>query len=147
MSDEATKIEIDQYYAHPPRKVWRALTTPALMAQWLMEPDGFAPVTGTRFSLRAAPIPAVAFSGNIACEVLDVVQTERLRISWADADAMDPNLWTITWDLHAEGRGTRVLLTHSGFDPDDPVQQLSRKIMRGGWPGITRRLGETLDAI
>jgi uncharacterized protein YndB with AHSA1/START domain len=103
-----------------------------------------APITGTRFSLRAAPIPGVDFSGNIACEVLDVIETERLRITWADAAADDPYPWTITWDLRPEGHGTRVLLTHSGFDPDDPVQQRSRTIMRGGWPGVTRRLGQTL---
>lgn len=48
--------------------------------------------------------------------------------------------------LAAEGAGTRLLLEHSGFDPDDPTQQLARRIMGGGWRSqILRRLAEVLD--
>ncbi|MFI6042807.1 SRPBCC domain-containing protein [Nocardia sp. NPDC051321] len=147
MTEDLTAIEVDQFYPHPPAKVWRALTTPELMGQWLMEPDGFEPVLGCRFSMRAKPIPAVNFSGEVACEVLDVIEAERLQISWADATAADPADWRITWSLHPEGRGTRVLLRHSGFDPDDPLQQLSRRMMGGGWPTVARNLGKALDAI
>ncbi|MBF6237012.1 SRPBCC family protein [Nocardia otitidiscaviarum] len=146
MSDDPTSIELDQFYPHPPAKVWRALTTPALMARWLMEPDGFEPVVGTRFGLRAEPIAATNFSGDISCEVLEAVAPKRLRISWDDANADRPTGWVITWDLHPEGTGTRVVLTHSGFDPDDATAQLSRSIMRGGWPGVLRRLDEALAA-
>ena len=69
-------IEIDQFYPHPPQRVWQTLTTPELMARWLMEPSGFAPVVGTRFSFRgphrmcacrnsstAASIPAAVWLG------------------------------------------------------------------------------------
>ncbi|WP_067547678.1 SRPBCC family protein [Nocardia crassostreae] len=144
MTDDPTTIELDQFYSHAPGKVWRALTTPSLMAQWLMEPDGFEPVVGTRFSLRAKPIPATNFSGEISCEVLEAVPPKRLRISWEDAAAERPTGWTVTWDLHPEGHGTRVVLTHNGFDPDDPTAQLSRSIMRGGWPSILHRLDAVL---
>ncbi|GAB4584891.1 SRPBCC family protein [Nocardia sp. IFM 10818] len=144
MTDDPSTIELDQFYPHAPAKVWRALTTPALMARWLMEPEGFEPVVGTRFRLRAKPIAATNFSGEISCEVLEAVPAERLRITWEDAAATAPAGWTVTWDLHPEGRGTRVVLTHSGFDPDDPTAQLSRSIMRGGWPGILRRLEQAL---
>jgi uncharacterized protein YndB with AHSA1/START domain len=56
-------IEIDQFYPHPPQRVWQALTAPEFMARWLMEPSGFAPVVGTRFSFRGQPMPSVDFSG------------------------------------------------------------------------------------
>jgi uncharacterized protein YndB with AHSA1/START domain len=49
-------IEIDQFYPHPPQRVWRALTTPELMARWLMQPSGFAPVVATRFSFQGQPM-------------------------------------------------------------------------------------------
>jgi uncharacterized protein YndB with AHSA1/START domain len=138
-------IEIDQFYLHPPQRVWQALTTPELMARWLMQPSGFAPVVGTRFTFHGQPMPSVGFSGEIACEVLDVVEGEQLAISWADARSDEPSAWVVSWTLHPEGTGTRVILRHSGFDPDDAVQQRSRSIMGDGWVRIANRLGESLD--
>jgi uncharacterized protein YndB with AHSA1/START domain len=137
-------IEIDQFYAHPPQRVWRALTTPELMARWLMQPSGFAPVVGTRFSFQGQPMPSVGFSGEIACEVIDAVEGKQLAISWADACSDQPPAWVVSWTLHPEGTGTRVILRHTGFDPDDVVQQRSRTIMGNGWVRIAGQLGEVL---
>jgi uncharacterized protein YndB with AHSA1/START domain len=137
-------IEIDQFYPHPPQRVWRALTTPELMARWLMQPSGFAPVVGTRFSFQGQPMPSVGFSGEIACEVIDAVEGKQLAISWADARSDQPPAWVVSWTLHPEGTGTRVILRHTGFDPDDVVQQRSRTIMGNGWVRIAGQLGEVL---
>ena len=52
MADDPTSIVIDQFYPHPAHRVWRALTTPELMARWLLDTEGFAPVPGTRFTMR-----------------------------------------------------------------------------------------------
>lgn len=144
-TDDLTTIRIDQFYPHPPAKVWRALTTPQLMATWLM-PNDFRPITGHRFTLTAAPIEATRFSGTIACEVLEIRPPERLRITWHDADGTNPLDSIVTFDLRPEGRGTRVLLEHSGFNPDDPIQQMARRIMSGGWRSrVLQRLGTLLD--
>jgi len=139
--------------------VLQALTTPELMARWLMEPSGFAPVVGTRFSFRGQPpvvgtrfsfrgqpMPSVDFSGEVACEVLEVVDSEQLTISWADARSDKPTAWVVSWTLHPEGSGTRVILRHSGFDPDDDVQQRSRAIMGNGWVRIAAQLGGVLGS-
>jgi uncharacterized protein YndB with AHSA1/START domain len=150
---DPTVIEVEQFYPHPPQRVWRALTTPELMARWLMEPTGFAPVVGTRFTFRGRPMPSVGFSGEVACEVLAAVTGERLAISWADARSAKPSAWVVTWTLHPEGTGTRVISAHwghlplagDGFDPDDVVQQRSRTIMGNGWIRIAAHLGEVLD--
>lgn len=139
-------IEVDQFYAHPPERVWQALTTPALMARWLMEPTGFTPVVGTRFTFRGRPMPSVGFSGEVACEVVAVVEREQLAIGWADAHADAPAAWTVTWTLHPEGQGTRVVLRHSGFDPDDATAQRARAMMAKGWIRIAHQLGEVLDS-
>ena len=90
-------------------------------------------------------MPSVDFSGEIACEVLDVVDGEQLTISWADARSDTPATWVVSWTLHPEGNGTRVILRHSGFDPDDAVQQRSRTIMGNGWIRIAAQLGGVLD--
>jgi uncharacterized protein YndB with AHSA1/START domain len=144
MAEDLSAIRVDHFYPHPPAKVWRALTTPELMAQWLM-PGDFRPEPGHRFTLLARPVGATGFSGEIACEVLEVTPPRRLRISWADAARPDART-EVSWTLAAEGTGTRLLLEHSGFDPDDPTQQLARRIMGGGWRSrVLQSLAEVLD--
>lgn len=138
-------VEVDQFYPHSPQRVWRALTTPELMARWLMAPAGFAPVVGTRFTFRGQPMPSVGFSGEIVCEVLDVVDGEQLAISWADARSDKPSAWVVSWTLRREGTGTRVILRHSGFDPNDMIQQRSRTMMGNGWLRIAAQLGKVLE--
>lgn len=144
-TDDLTRIEVDEFFAHPPAKVWRALTTPDLMAQWLM-PNDFEPIVGHRFTFEAKPVAQTGFSGKIACQVLEVVEATKLRISWADAASPDQMPTTVTWTLHPEGHGTRLFVEHAGFDPDDASQQLARQIMSGGWGShLMRRLDEALS--
>ncbi len=144
MSDDLTRIEVDQYFPHPPPKLWRALTTPELMAQWLM-PNDFEPVVGHRFTFHSRPIAQTGFSGRIACQVLELVPQKRLPISWGDPEHPEGMATTVTWTLQPEGKGTRLFLEHAGFDPDDPTQQLARKFMNGGWRShVLRRLSDLL---
>lgn len=145
MTDDLTRIEVDQYFPHPPSKLWRALTTPELMAQWLM-PNDFEPVVGHRFTFHSRPIAQTGFSGQIACQVLDLAPQKRLRISWGDPAHPEGMATTVTWTLQPEGKGTRLFLEHAGFDLDDPTQQLARKFMNGGWRShVLRRLSELLQ--
>ncbi|WP_199432089.1 SRPBCC family protein [Qaidamihabitans albus] len=141
MSEERTAVHLDQFLAHPPRKVWRVLTEPELLARWLM-PNDIEPVVGHRFHLHADPKPAAGFAGGpVPCEVLAVEQERLLRISWGEN-------WIVTWRLEPEGRGTRLFLSHEGFDPDDHAEQLARRIMGGGWrTGVRRRLADVLSAL
>ncbi|MER6583279.1 SRPBCC domain-containing protein [Nonomuraea sp. NPDC001023] len=130
MADDRTAIRLDEFLKHPPAKVWRALTDPELMARWLM-PNDFRLEVGHRFTFTTQPRKAVGFDGTVHCQVLEFEAEKLLRISWSDRKQAD---WTVTWRLVPEGRGTRLFLDHEGFDPDDPTQQLSRRIMGGGWP-------------
>ncbi|KFU82524.1 Uncharacterized conserved protein YndB, AHSA1/START domain [Amycolatopsis lurida] len=141
MNDEdPTAIHVDQFLAHPPRKVWRALTEPQLLERWLRMPNDIKPIVGHRFELFADPVPAAGFEGGpVACEVLAVELERLLSISWGPE-------WTVTWRLVPEGRGTRLFLSHEGFDPDDEFQRMSRRIMGGGWrTGVPKALARVLD--
>ena len=115
------------------------------MAQWLM-PNDFEPVVGHRFTFHSRPIAQTGFSGQIACQVLDLVPQKRLRISWGDPAHPEGMATTVTWTLQPGGKGTRLFLEHAGFDLDDPTQQLARKFMNGGWRShVLRRLSELLQ--
>ncbi|GAA2406734.1 SRPBCC domain-containing protein [Nonomuraea africana] len=147
--DDLTTVRVDQFLTHPPRKVWRALTEPDLLAQWLM-PGDFRLEVGHRYTMRAQAMPATGFSGIVQAEVLAFEPERMLRIGWRDADPDSPGRadWTITWTLQPEGRGTRLFLVHEGFDPDSPIQQRARTIMGGGWRSMAmRRLDEVLHRL
>ncbi|MER7173751.1 SRPBCC family protein [Streptomyces mesophilus] len=145
--DDLTTIRVAQFLPHPPAKVWRALTEPELIGQWMM-PGDFRLEVGHRYTMAALPRPNTEFSGTVAAEVL-AYETERmLAVRWQDADRPDAVDWTITWTLEPEGRGTRLFLVHEGFDPDDPTQLMARKIMGGGWrSSVITALEAVLDAL
>jgi len=132
--DDLTTIRVDHFLPHPPAKVWRALTDPELLAQWMM-PGDFRLEVGHRYTMTAAPRPNTNFSGTIRAEVLAYDTERMLSVRWQDAVESQGNTadWTITWTLHPEGRGTRLFLVHEGFDPDDPTQRMAHRIMGGGW--------------
>jgi hypothetical protein len=59
MSDvtESTRsVVIERKMPHPPEKIWRALTQPWLIEEWLMKND-FSAEVGHRFTFRAMPLP------------------------------------------------------------------------------------------
>src|SRR5580692_11113718 len=91
-------IELDEYFPHPPEKVWRAITTRELLAAWLMEND-FEPVVGHRFQMKGIPVPAVGFTGLVASEVLEIDPPRRLVISWADALEGNALKSTVTFEV------------------------------------------------
>ena len=49
---ETRSVVVEREMPHLPEKIWRALTQPLLIQEWLMEND-FKPVMGHRFNLRA----------------------------------------------------------------------------------------------
>ncbi|GIH92834.1 SRPBCC domain-containing protein [Planobispora siamensis] len=141
--DDLTTLHLDQFLAHPPAKVWRALTEPELLAQWLM-PGDFRLEVGHRYTMRAVPMPGTGFSGTgfsgtVLAEVLAYETGRMLKIGWRDAAPGHDTGWTITWTLEPEGSGTRLFLLHEGFDPDDPLQRRARSIMGGGWRSMVLR--------
>ena len=47
----------------------------------------------------------------------------------------------MSWRLAPEGAGTRLLITHDGFDDGDPEQRMTMGILGGGWRGhLVKRL-------
>ncbi|MEO3867882.1 SRPBCC domain-containing protein [Nonomuraea sp. B12E4] len=115
----ATALTVDQFIPAPPAKVWRSLTEPELLARW-WAPGDIRAVVGHRFHLQ---MPGW---GAVPCEVLEVEPHERLVYTFNGT-------WTLTWRLVAEGKGTRLLLEHSGFDLDDKRDRAAFDRMGRGW--------------
>ena len=82
-------IRIVRDYPHPPAKVWRAVTDPALIPLWTAtgaggRTEGFSTTVGTKFRLVAKPKPG--WNGVVNCEVLEVIEPSLLRYSWVGGD-------------------------------------------------------------
>lgn len=139
-------LETDVFLTHPPAKVWRALTEPDLIARWLM-PGDFRLVVGHRYTMRAPAVPAAGFSGRVEAEVVAFQAARMLRVLWRDA--VSGVAWTVTWTLHAEGRGTRLFLTQEGAGgADGPESPFARAVMARGWRGRVRdRLTTVLESL
>ena len=71
---ETLSVVVEREVPFPPEKVWRAITQPNLMEEWLMKND-FKPIVGHRFNLRAD-------WGVVDCQVLAVEPNKTLAYSW-----------------------------------------------------------------
>jgi len=132
-------IRIVRDYPHPPAKVWRALTDPALIALWGMRPECFSPVVGTRFKFVAKPQPG--WRGFVECEVLEAREPSVLRYSWVGNENQEPMHVTFTLEPHAGG--TRLTFEHTGFKGAGGF--LLAKLMMG--PGWRKMLGTRIPAV
>lgn len=139
---DARDIVVEEVFAHTPEKIWKALTTGSLIGRWLMEPTGFAPTKGQRFTFQTKA--GGAWDGTIHCEVLEVIANRRLVYSWKGGHEDNvgygaPLDTIVTWTLAPTANGTRVRLVHSGFVV--PKNQSALETMGGGWKKVVPNLG------
>ena len=135
-SNETRSVVVEREFSHPPEKLWRALTQPHLIEEWLMKND-FEPVVGHRFNLRGD------WGGVLDCEVLFVDPDRTLTYSW-DYAHDDPayNLKSVvTLTLTATGKGTHLRMEQSGFRPDQPQAFGGAKV---GWKNFLANLEQVL---
>ena len=142
MKTATQDIVVEEVFPHVPETIWKTLKTGELIGRWLMEPTGFAPVKGTRFTFQTTP--AGAWDGVIHCEVLDVSRNERLSFSWQGGDETNAQYGSrldtiVTLTLTKVDRGTRLRLVHSGFVT--PTNDSAFKTMSEGWKKVVGRIG------
>ncbi len=129
-------LEFDLH--HPPRKVWRALTEPALLSEWLLPVVELALERGATFEFRAPPQPG--WDGVIDCRVLEVEPERTLAYTWRSGD-LDT---VVTFTLTPTGTGTRLSLVQSGFAP---AQKREFGGARHGWAMMGDRLADLLGRL
>ena len=126
---ETRTVVVEREIPFPPEKIWRALTQPQLIEEWLMKND-FTPVVGHRFDFRAD-------WGSVACQVLAVEPNKTLSYTW-DALGLAS---VVTWTLTPTSTGTHLRMEQSGFRPD---QQQAYQGAKFGWPKFFAALEQTL---
>ena len=126
---ETRTVVVERDIAHPPEKLWRALTQPHLIQEWLMKSD-FQPAVDHQFKFTAD-------WGSVDCKVLTIETGKTLSYTWA-AMGLDS---VVTWTLAPSGTGTLLRMEQSGFRTD---QKQAFHGARFGWQKFLESLEQVL---
>ena len=136
---ETRSAVVEREFPHPPEKLWRALTQPHLIQEWLMRSD-FAPVVGHRFRMSGD------WGGVLDCEVLEIEPNERLSYTWnfAHEDPAFDLESVVTFTLSPTGSGTRLRMEQTGFRPEQKQASGGARI---GWQKFFGKLEQLLERV
>lgn len=135
-SAEMRSVVVEREMPYPPEKLWRALTQPHLIEEWLMKND-FKPAVGHRFYLRGD------WGGVLDCEVLAVEPNRTLSYTWnfAHDDAAFNLQSVVTFTLTPTRTGTLLRMEQTGFRPD---QKQAFGGANAGWQQFFAKLEQVL---
>jgi len=118
--------------------VWRALTDPVLLAEWLLPVVELKLEPGAAFTFKAQPKPG--WDGIVSCRILEIEAYRKLSYTWA-VGHIDT---VVTFTLTPTASGTRLSLVQSGFKPD---QKQNFNGARFGWKMMGGKLVDLLARI
>jgi uncharacterized protein YndB with AHSA1/START domain len=133
---ESISFEFD--LPHSPEKVWRALTDPVLLAEWLLPVIDLELEPGAPFTFKTQPYPG--WDGTVNCRFVEIEPLRKLSYTWSV-----PFLDTVvTFTLTPTASGTRMSLVQSGFTPE---QKRESGGARYGWKMMGEKLVDLLGRI
>lgn len=131
-SEDLLTVCVEREFAHSAEKLWRVLTQPHLLAEWLMESD-FQLALDHDFTFKGD-------WGSVECEIKDIELHRSLSYTW---QAMGLNS-VVTWTLIPTETGTLLRMEQSGFRTDQQQAYRGAKI---GWTTYLARLDEVLAKV
>ena len=115
--------------------MWRALTDPVLLAEWILPVVGFELAPGAAFAFQAPPQPG--WDGVVSCKLREIEAQRKLSWTWVAGD-IDT---VVTFTLAPTASGTRLSIVQSGFQPE---QKRNLGGARYGWKMMSERLVDLL---
>ena len=135
---ESISFEFD--LRHSSTKVWRALTDPVLLAEWLLPVVDFKLELGAAFTFKTQPYPG--WDGTVNCRILESEAHRKLSYTWVVGDMVLDTV--VTFTLTPTASGTRLSLVQSGFKPS---QKQNFGGARYGWKMMGGKLVDLLATI
>jgi uncharacterized protein YndB with AHSA1/START domain len=129
---ETRSVVVVREMPYPPERIWRALTQPHLIEEWLMKND-FKPAANHRFTLRGD-------WGSVDCQVLTLEPNKTLVYTWG-AMGLES---IVTWTLTPTGAGTQLRMEQAGFTQD---QEQAYRGATAGWQRFFASLEQVLQRI
>lgn len=138
VGSQTDSLSFEYDLPHPPEKVWRALTQPELLEQWLLPVVGLHLRPGAEFTFKTQAYPG--WDGTVSCRLVEIETHRKLRYTWSV-----PFLDTVvTFTLTPTGRGTRLSIEQSGFAAH---QKRELGGARHGWNMMGQRLVDLLGRL
>lgn len=125
---------------HSVEKVWRGLTDPNLMAEWLLPSFGFKLEEGNAFAFKTQPYPG--WDGTVNCRILEIETHKRLSYTWVVGGMALETV--VTFTLTPTATGTHLSLAQSGFKPE---QKQNFGGARYGWKMMGTKLSDLLNRL
>ena len=135
MTTETISFEFD--LNHVPEKVWRALTDPVLLAEWLLPVFDLQLAPGAAFTFKTQPYPP--WDGTVNCRMLEIEANRKLSYTWVVGDMTIDTV--VTFTLTPTPSGTHLSLVQTGFRAD---QKQASGGARYGWKMMGGKLVELL---
>ena len=135
---ESISLEFD--LRHSPEKVWRALTDPVLLTEWLLPVAELKLEPQAAFTFKTQPYPG--WDGIVNCRILVIEAQRKLSYTWVVGDMEIDTV--VTFTLTPTASGTRLSLVQSGFKPD---QKQNFGGARYGWKMMGGKLVDLLARI
>ena len=136
-SAQSESISFEFDLNHSPEKVWRALTDPELLAQWLLPAFDLKLEPKAAFTLKTQPYPG--WDGTVNCQFVEIDAPKKLSYTWVVGGmALDT---VVTFTLTPTASGTHMTLVQSGFKPE---QKQNFGGARYGWKMMGGKLAELL---
>jgi activator of HSP90 ATPase len=114
---------------------------PARVYKALVDSKEFAALTGAPASGDGAEGGAFSgFGGHITGRHVELVPERRVVQAWR-AKTWPEGLYSIVrFELHVEGKGTRLVFDHEGF-PEDAKEHLAQGWQANYWENIAKHVG------
>jgi uncharacterized protein YndB with AHSA1/START domain len=124
---------------HPPEKVWRALTDPVLLAEWLLPVFNLQLEPGAAFTFKTQPYPG--WDGVVNCRMLEIDPHKKLSYAWVVGGGDTALDTVVTFTLEPTPSGSHLSLVQSGFKPE---QKQNFGGARYGWKLMGGKLVDVL---
>ncbi|HVJ90045.1 MAG TPA: SRPBCC domain-containing protein [Labilithrix sp.] len=134
---QTESISFEFELRHSPQKVWRALTDPVLLTEWLLPVVGLKLEPGAQFTFKTQPYPG--WDGTVNCRLLEIEEQKKLSYTWAVGNMELDTV--VTFTLTPTESGTHLSLVQSGFKPE---QKQNFGGARYGWKMMGGKLVDLL---
>jgi uncharacterized protein YndB with AHSA1/START domain len=133
-SNLATKDEplvLERVFDAPVALVWKALTEVDDIKHWSFDIREFVPRVGFEFQFYGGDSKTKYLH---RCKVTEAVTEKRLAYTWRYEGYAGDSL--VTFELFAEGKKTRVRLTHTGLETFPKIPAFAPANFAAGWTEI-----------